>query len=188
MNRSFAVAGLLLSLGLSGCNGFKLPTEETAYLPRIDYAGAGDPVRAAIGNTAYVFSAPGTMAGRPAAAARAIAEMEYLRVEVMFNPRSSGGGEVTASTLYPSAQREWRRALGIAPAAPAQAVIDGLFGVARALGNGQEGAAAAALNPAVFTLGATQTLARLAALPDLPITNQAAQETTRALRRIGTAR
>lgn len=192
MSRLATTASLLLALGLGACGqmpsmaSLGLPTETTANLPEDAYSGAADPMRSAINNTTVAFSGS-QLAGRPAAAAKAVAEMEYLQVEVNSNPRSFGGS-TTASTLFPVARREWRGALGISPGAAPQAVIDGLFGAVRALNAGQPQAAAAALPANVFTLGGAATLQRLAALPPLPNTNQAAQEASRVLRRGGLGR
>lgn len=185
-----AAAALLVSLGLAACESLpEIPglANESASLPADLYSGAGDPMRQAVNHASMAFASASNLAGRPAEAALAVAEMEYLRVEVMYNPRTAGGG-TTASTIFPAAQREWRGALGIAASAPPQAVINGLMGAARALAAGQDGAAAAALTSPIFSLGATGTLQRLAAMPSLPLSNQAAQEATRVLRRGGLGR
>ena len=192
MSRFATTASLLLTLGLGACtlpsmSSLGLPTEQTATLPDDAYAGAGDPMRSAINNTSIVFSSRSQLAGKPGSAARAVAEMEYLKVEVATNPRSYGGS-TTASTIFPSAQQEWRTALGISPGAQPQAVIDGLFAAARALQGGQPRSAEVVLSQPIFTLGGPTTLARLASLPDLPVTNNAAQEAGRVLRRGGLGR
>ena len=66
---------------------------------------------------------------------------------------------------------------------PPQRVIDSLYASARALGSGQTEAAAAALPASVFPEGGAATLTRLASLPALPLTNQAAVDANDALRR-----
>jgi hypothetical protein len=176
----------MLALGLAGCDSLPLPAGfgqvETATLPPDATDGARDPMRQAITETSLAFASQSRLAGRPVLAARAVAEMEFLRVELLTNPRLTSGN-ATASTVFPAAQREWRGALGIVEAAAPQEVIDRLFGAARALSAGQEGAAAAALSSPIFSLGPTVTLQRLAALPPLPISNQAAQEATRTFSR-----
>ncbi len=192
MSRLASTASLLLLLGLGACGNMPslasmMPTEQTANLPDDAYSGAADPMRSAINNTTIAFSATSQLAGRPAQAARAVAEMEYLKVEITTNPRSFGGS-TTASTIFPSAQQEWRRALGIAPTAAPQAVIDSMFAVVRALNGGQRQSAEVVLSQPIFTLGGPATLARLANLPSLPVTNNAAQEAGRVLRRTGLGR
>jgi hypothetical protein len=164
---------LIAALALGGCS---LPAQtplQYASLPNDAIAGAGDPLRTAATNTGFVFSAPAELAGRPASAARALAQMEYLAVEVPSNPRLTNvTGTVT--TDLADARREWRTALGIAPGVAAQPVIDGLYAAARALSGGMPDAAAAALPTAIFQQGGQATLTRLAALPSLPLTNKAA--------------
>ena len=61
-----------------------------------------------------------------------------------------------------------RPAFGIAPNAPTQAVVDGLYGASRALRAGDTAAAERILSPPVFTLGGAATVQRLAAMPVLP--------------------
>ena len=192
MSRLATTASLFLLLGLGACNlpamsSLGLPTEESASLPEDAYSGAADPMRSAINNTTVAFSSTSQLAGKPLQAARAVAEMEFLKVEVSSNPRSFGGS-TTASTIFPSAQVEWRTALGIRPNAAPQAVIDSMFAVVRALNGGQRQSAEVVLSQPIFTLGGPATLARLANLPSLPVTNNAAQEASRVLRRTGLGR
>lgn len=186
MPRLALAAAAALALGLAGCDSLHLPAGfgqvETATLPPDATAGAADPVRQSIVETSLAFAGPARLAGKPAMAARALAEMEFLRVEIMTNPRVAGGN-TTATTVFPAAQREWRAAIGVTAEATPQEVIDRLFGVARALNNGREGAAAAAVTAPIFALGPTVTLQRLAALPALPASNQAAQEASHILMR-----
>ncbi len=192
MPRFTASASLLLLLGLGACNmpslaSLGLPVEQTARLPDDVYSGAADPMRSAINNTSIAFSSPSQLAGRPAQAARAVAEMEFLKVEVTTNPRSFGGS-TTASIIFPTAQAEWRQALGIQPNATPQAVIDSMFAAIRALNAGQRQSAEVVLSQPIFTLGGPATLTRLASLPNLPVTNHAAQEAGRVLVRGGLGR
>ena len=191
MSRLVTTRSLLLALAvalpLGACGSFSLPVEQTASLPEDAYNGAGDPMRTALNNATLAFSSTEQLAGRPAMAARSVAEMEFLQVEVNTNPRSAGAF-TTASTLFPLARREWRGALGIAPAAAPQAVIDGLFGASRALNAGRPREAEAVLSAPIFTLGGPATLLRLASMPALPVTNQTAQEASRGLRRGGLGR
>ena len=52
--------------------------------------GAGDPVRAAMINTAYVFGNPGSVAGQPDQAARAVANYAFLTAELPYGARWRG--------------------------------------------------------------------------------------------------
>lgn len=157
-------------LTLGACTN--LPPQPSAHLPYDAVIGAGDPMRMAVTNTANAFSSPGRLAGQPERAARALAQMEYLAVEIPDNPRL--GGMAPSRAQFEMARREWRDVLGIPAELPPQPVIDALYASARALSAGQSDAAAAALPASAFPRGGQATLARLASLPSLPLTNQAA--------------
>lgn len=166
------IAAASLLLGLAACvpagpqPSVSGPASWTASLPAELDRGAGDPARAALSRSSFAFSRPGRFANNPADAARAIADVEYLAVE-LAGPRwvsmPMGATQLTA------ARPEWRQALGIAPGAPPQAVIDQLHAARRALMAGAPDQAAAVFHPGVFSAGAG-TLNRLAALPPLPQT------------------
>lgn len=157
------------------------PPPQSASLPADAVVGAGDPLRSAVANTSFAFSSQGPLSGRPAQAARAVAQMEWLTVEMPGNPRLTNISPTVFNQLV-QARSEWRAALGIPAGVEAQPVIDSLYAAARALSTGQSGAAAAALPIAIFPQGGQATLGRLAALPGLPQTNQAAVGATDAIR------
>ncbi|MBX9749775.1 MAG: hypothetical protein K5Q68_09195 [Roseococcus sp.] len=162
----------LLALPLLAACATEIPAE-TAQLPRDAVVGAGDPMRSAVFHTNSVFAQRSPAMGQPAAAARAIAEMEFLAVDLPRNNNLSS----PSATLVPDlvmARQEWRRVLDIAPDAPAQPVINALFAASRALEDGQPAAAAAALPSSIFRKGGAATIAQLSALPRLPNTAMAA--------------
>jgi hypothetical protein len=161
------VALLCLPL-LAGCAGLvQQPPNGWATLPNDAVVGAGDPVRAAILNTAYVFGNPGGVAGQPEAAARALANYEFLTVELPYGPRWRGINPNVSTELL-AGQQEVVGAFGIAPNAPTQQVVDTLYAASRALRAGDRPAAERLLSPPAFTLGGPATLQRLAAMPRLP--------------------
>lgn len=168
------------ALTLGACALPALPP--SASLPQDATAGAGDPLRSAAATTSMAFSDQATLAGRPAQAARAVAQMEYLAVEMPADPRLVSLSSTVLGGLE-TAKVEWRTALGIPATAPAQPVINSLYAAARALGSGQPEAAAAALPVAIFPRGGQATLTRLAALPPLPATNRAAVSALDAFRK-----
>ena len=113
------LAGAALLLGLAACtpapgSGPAAPSAAnwSAVLPPDSVQGAGDPVRAAVFRSAHAFSQPATFAGRPADAARAIADVEFLSIE-LAGPRWAG--MPWAATQLAGARAEWRGALGIGP-------------------------------------------------------------------------
>lgn len=163
MNRSLL---LMLPL-LAACAQTPLP--DTARLPGDAVVGAGDPMRTAVLSANAVFAHRSPAAGNPAEAARAIAQMEFLAVDLPQNNNLASA----SSTLVPDlniARREWRGVLDIAPDAPAQPVINALYAAGRALDAGNADAAAAALPSSIFRKGGSATVALLSALPRLPST------------------
>ena len=166
---------LALALGLSlaaACTPYQEPAP-TVTLPRDAVAGATDPLRASLALTSSVFARPQRLAGQPAVAARAIASMEFLTVDLPESGRTRGATAAAVPQLR-AALPEWRDAIGVAPDAPPQAVINQLFAAARALDNGDQAGAVQALSAPIFTRGAAATLAALNDLPPLPRTNAAA--------------
>jgi hypothetical protein len=153
---------------LAGCAGMvQQPPYGWATLPNDAVFGAGDPVRAAIINTAYVFGNPASVAGRPDQAARAVANYEFLTVEIPFGPRWVGFNPNVSTELVAGLQ-EVQGAFGIAPNAPTQQVVNALYAASRALQAGDQAAAERVLSLPFFTLGGPATLQRLSAMPMLP--------------------
>ena len=182
--RPAAVAFALLLPLLAACGG---PQPPYASLPTDAVTGAGDPTRAAIVSTAYVFNAPASVARRPADAARAAAQVEHLATEIPYGPRWVEFCPLVGRELV-AARGELRAALGIAPDAPPQAVVDALYAASRdaasrALAAGDNTAAERVLPPPAFRDGRA-TLARLASLPPLPRTGTATALTDRELLRV----
>jgi hypothetical protein len=143
-----------------------IPTEQVA-LPPNSVEGAGDPTRAAVSRVAESFANPGVLIQRPGAAARAIADMEYLAAWLPRDPRYTERGNLLAGKLQ-QAKAEWRAALGIPLAQPAQPIITAMYNSWTATQQGNRQAAATALP------GGEPMFTRLAALPPLPRTAEAA--------------
>lgn len=151
-------------------------------LPQDPQHGFADPGRQAILNTAAVFAAPSSLAGRPAEAALALAQAEFLAVDLGADARWVSFSPI-AATQYADARAEWRAATGIAPGAAPQPVVDGLLAARGALQQGDRSGAERALTAPAFPGGGAATLARLAALPGLPRTAIAASAAQRELLR-----
>lgn len=165
-------AALLALAGLAA--GCTVPDPPTAVLPPEPGLGFADPARQAIIFTADAFARPRSLAGDPAAAARAISQAEFLAVELRYGPRWVEMSQQVV-LAFEQARPEWRRALGIAPDAAPQAVIDAMTAVRLALAAGSAADAAAALRPPVVTPGGAESFRRLSDLPPLPRTARAAQ-------------
>ena len=166
-HRRYPVTVLLVLL-VSACTPGPVPP--SVSLPPDAVQGAGDPTRAAIITTANVFAAPGSIAGQPALAARAAAQLEYLVVEIPTGPRWRGFSPNVSLELE-QARPELRSALGIDPAAPPQAVIDSLYAASHALTAGDRVAVERILVPPIYPAGPSITLQRLSAMPILPHAN-----------------
>ena len=183
MSKAYLPLAALLAFAACGPQ----PPQVYASLPADAIVGAGDPLRSAAANTSVVFGSPQQLAGRPAEAARAVAQMEYLAVQIPNNPRFPGISP-TAGSQFAAARGEWRGALGIPAEQPPQAVIESLYAASRALQTEQKDAAAAALPANVFPQGGQTALLRLALLPSLPLTNEAAVTASQTLQRSETNR
>ena len=145
------------------------PPQGYAQLPSDAVEGAGDPTRAAILNAAYAFGNPASLAGRPAQAARAVANYAFLPTELPYGPRWRGfNGRLSRPSWRLRACGNCRPAFGIAPNAPTQAVVDGLYGASRALRAGDQRGRGAHPVAAGLHPGGAATVQRLAAMPLLP--------------------
>lgn len=152
--RGAGVALLALAM-LAACSTPPPPATLTPAASRLDT----DPVRAAIRGAADAFAYPESLAGRPEAAAIAVAQLEFLAVEIMANRTSLRLSGIVGPALQ-AARTEVRGYLGIPESAPSQPVIDALLATPPNLSQ-----------PALFPAGAAETLRRLSAMPRLPQAN-----------------
>ncbi len=154
---------LLAALAAGACTSSEPP-------PTLPASAGGpsvttDPITAARLRATEFFRSP--QAGQPAAAARAIADIEFLAAAV---PNDPVWQTARSSALLGLAQsrNEARRALGIPGQANSQAVIDGLTAAATALDGSDRAGVGRALPRNVFTAGPEQTVRRLSAPPRVP--------------------
>ncbi len=136
--------------------------------------GIGDPVRGAALNAPSLLSDTSAYRGRPAAAARAAVQLEVLAQAFLSDPSWSTQASGATQHAMRQGREELRRAIGIAPDAPPEAVIEALRAAAAALDSGSAGRAQAALSGPDFPLGGADSLRRLGNLPDLPRVTEAA--------------
>ncbi|MCO6417709.1 hypothetical protein JYK14_16290 [Siccirubricoccus sp. KC 17139] len=162
---------LALLLPLGACAELRQP----ASLPSPAPLGVvtADPVREAVAATARAFADRGAaLAGQPAAAAEALARLEFLVAELDRNPRYASLPEGLKRELG-FARTETRDAAGIAETASEAAVTPALLAAGRALRAGDAARAAAALPAPLFRPGGARSVARLGELGPLPQTNLA---------------
>lgn len=153
--RYSAILGGLLAL--AACS----PPVDTAVMPPV--SGLVDPNNA-IFYANWAFSSAARTRNDPASAARAVAALDYAAGAINTNPRLEFMSLVINGEML-DAREEVRRVLGIPPAAPSQAVVNGMIAASLALGSGDHAQALAALNAPIFTLGPQQTLAVLSNMP-----------------------
>lgn len=159
---------MLTLLATAACT----PPGPPPTLPGASEAAVGrDPIVTVGQSVVGFFRAP--QANQPAAAARAIAELEWLADTMPRNPRWQ---TASATGLNELAQARWeaRRALGIPTNAPAQAVINGLSAASTAIEANNQTALAAALPASVFPLGPAGTVQKLSEPPSVPSVMHAA--------------
>ena len=154
---------LLGVLAVAACG----PVEPPPTIPVSDAPGQRviDPIVRAGQNAGTFFRRP--QSNQPAAAARAIADIEFLAGAVPVDPQWMTSSSMAQTQLI-QARNQARQALGIPRTAPAQGVIDGLTAAADALDANNRAAAAQALPRGIFTAGPEQTIRRLAAPPRVP--------------------
>jgi hypothetical protein len=133
----------------------------------------GDDVLA-IDQAECAFAAAERTRNDPADAARAVAALDYLAGNLSVSPRWIAVSLITKRQML-EARAETRAALGIAPDAPSQLVVDRMMQAADALTVNDVPAALALVDTPAFTLGPERTLAVLADMPYLRTANIATQ-------------
>ena len=164
-----ALAGVVLAGALAGCAVQTSPVD-TARFNASPVWLAGDPDIWAINQAQWAFADPGRTLNRPAEAARAVAALDYLAGQINTSPRWAMIGPHSKMELL-QARVETRAALGIAPDAPSQAVVDAMMAAGDALNAGDPHGAMASLHGPGFTQGPDQILHSLTAMPYLRTAN-----------------
>jgi hypothetical protein len=177
-------AAALLAGSIAACTpGRDYSPRDWVSLPPDSVQGAGDPTRSAILNTAYAFGTPASLAGRPAEAAVAAAQLDYLASEIPYGPRWREF-DPTVGLLLQRARNEVRDYLGVSQEAAPQVVVDSLYNASRALRANDRAAAERLMAPPVFP-DSRRTLGHLAAMPLLPTANHATTRAAQELDRMG---
>jgi hypothetical protein len=143
--------------------------------PVTDYLGGiGDPVRGAALFAPRNLGDTSRWQGDPAGAAIAAAQLEFLARSFREHPLYSVNSNPATSQTLDSAVREMRGALGIAEGVPNADAEALLRRAGRALREGREAQALAALSGPNFTAPPGEVLSRLGSLPRLRIVSAAA--------------
>ena len=164
----FGLISALASALLAGCAAATRPPD-TASIPLwAEPYWPGDD--AAIMHAEWAWADPSRTRGIPAEGTRAVAEIDYLAGELSSNPRWVTMSPFAKLRML-QAREDVRRALGIAPDAPSQAVVTPLIAALAAMDAGDQRQVLASLSSPVFTLGPERTLAALTALPYVQTAN-----------------
>jgi len=155
-------------IALSACVAPVVP--DTARLAPGQLGTNQDPDVAAMNMAQYAFADPSRTYGRPIDAARAAASMEYVAGEFYTSPRWSNVSAITKEQLL-QGRNEVRAALGVAPGASSQAVVNRLTAAADAMQAQDRATAVGLLGAPVFTTSGEAVLARLSAMPYLRMAN-----------------
>jgi hypothetical protein len=151
-----------VALALAGC-AYITPPPDTAVIPAsAALTWQGDFV--AIQHAQWAWADPSRTHGLPAQAALAVAEVDYLAGDLSSNPGWAGMSSFAKLRML-QARADIRHALGIAPDASSQAVVDAMLATQAALAADDRAGALTALSAPIFNLGAAPTLALLGALP-----------------------
>ena len=162
---------LLLAAWLSACGALPGPVD-TAQLPPGEFAGP-DPQVAAVNYAAAAFSDQSSTYGNPAAGCRGGAGSRVYCRRVEQRDRGGRAIDPTIKSNLVQGRDDLRKALGIAPDASSQAVVNGLSAARFALQANDQAAAAAALSNPAFTLTPDKTIEVLGNLPYLQPLNAA---------------
>ncbi len=149
------------------------PPPDTARLP----PGVFSPLDQDIPATEYAqfaFADPSRTYGNPVAGAQAVLAMDYIAGELNTSPRWENIPAITQMQLLQGRQAT-RQAVGIAPNAPSQLVVDSLVAARNDLAAGNVPAAEAALSNPAFPAGGAQAVKALSNLPYIQAANVATE-------------
>ena len=166
------------ALALAGCAQGLLTPNDTARMPLNPQGGPVMTQDQVIGFSSWVLKNPGSSAGNPARAARALAAEDWLAGQSMLYGSFDNYAPVTELS-WSQFRRQARAAIGLPADAHSQDVVNHLMAAADALDAGNTEAAKAQLAAPIFTLGPAGTLQALSNLPPLPASEWAFAELNR---------
>lgn len=164
-----APAVLSATLAVAACGTGQPFVPDQARLPPAAFGGFNQDV-AAVNQAQWAFADSGRTRNRPIEAARATAAMMYIAGQLYVAPRWQNLSAITKQQLL-QGRDDVRTALGVAPAATAQQVVDGLLAAGDALAAGDRPAAVRALSGPAFPAGGERELAVLTNLPFMTMAN-----------------
>jgi hypothetical protein len=172
------------ALTLAACAQGGLTPTDTATMPLNASGGPELTQGEAIGLSSWALNDPASTAGNPERAARAIAAEDWLAGQTTLYG-NFGSYAPIGEISWAQFRQQARAAIGVAPNAPSQEVVNRLLAAADRLAAGETDAAKAELAAPVFSLGPDATLRALTNLPRLPASEWAFVELSRNLDRSG---
>ncbi len=163
---------LLLASATAACGPLP-PPADTAQLP----PGVFSPLDQDVPATQYAqyaFSDPARTYGNPVAGAQAVLAMDYIAGQLNTSPRWANIEATTQMQLL-QGRAQTRAAVGIAPNAPSQLVVNSLVAARNDLASGNQAAAAHDLDNPAFPQGGGHTVQLLANLPYIQMANVSTQ-------------
>jgi hypothetical protein len=167
------LAALLLAATAAACGPLP-PPPDTSRLPPGVFGPLDQDVPATL-YAQYAFADAGRTYGNPVAGAQAVLAMDYIAGELNTSPRWVNIAATTQLQLL-QARAATRAAVGIAPNAPSQLVVDSLVAARNDLASGDQAGAIKALDNPAFPAGGAHTVEALANLPFIEIANVATQQ------------
>lgn len=170
MRSSYSI--LVLATALAACGPLP-PPADTAQMP----PGVFSPLDQDVPATQYAqyaFSNPSRTYGNPVAGAQAVLAMDYIAGQLNTSPRWANIEATTQMQLL-EGRAQTRAAVGIAPNAPSQLVVNSLVAARNDLASGNQAAAARDMDNPAFPQGGARTVQLLANLPYIQMANVASQ-------------
>ena len=164
------LSALALLVTVAGCANLPISVPDTARLQPGELGIGINGDVASVNLAQWAFASPARIRNRPVDAARAAGAMEYVAGSLNTNPGWANISILTKEQLL-QGRVEVRQALGVAPGAPSQAVVDRLSATAEALQRNDQTEALRDLGPPVFVASPPAILARLYDMPYLQMAN-----------------
>lgn len=161
---------LLIALGPVACGPLPPPPDTASMPPGV--FGPLDQDVPATQYAQYAFADAARTYGKPDEGAKAVLAMDYIAGQLNTSPRWAQIDANTQMQLL-QARVQTRAAVGIAPNAPSQLVVNSLVAARNDLAAGNQEAAAKALDNPAFPAGGANTIKALANLPYIQVANVA---------------
>ena len=175
-------AVMIGSLAPAACGPLP-PKPDTASLPPGVFSSLDQDIPA-VQYAEYAFSSTSHTSGNPVAGLHAVLALDYIAGRLNTAPRWDFMPATTQMQLL-LARKETRAALGIAPNASSQIVVDSLIQAGQNLQNGNQAGAEAALTNPAFTSPPDEILKKMTNLPYLQEANVATLNAVRSIFQLG---